>query len=195
MMLYSYHRKLFHLFLFFSISYSIFPGAAAGQAFYGQVIDEVQLQVPFHRQDTIVWCWVACAKMVVESLGEKAPSQCAMLQEVYGFPCCSQPHLCAKGGYIVEIQNLIEQFGYTMSSLSFFGDGFGVFKKLKDTRAPIVAWVDNSHFVVITGMKIVATPMGPLGKVRFHDPMRGRSKNQDWPIFAGRVGAILYVDR
>src|SRR5690606_35096701 len=73
----------------------------------GPVIDEVQLRVPFHRQDTLVWCWVASAKMVVEAIGEEAPTQCQMLEQVYGAPCCTQPWRCARAGHITEIQNLI----------------------------------------------------------------------------------------
>lgn len=173
----------------------VLPLIAAGQPFWqGPVIDRVQLEAPFHRQDTIVWCWVASAKMVVEALGESAPSQCEMLQRVYGAPCCSQPHLCARGGHIVEIQNLVEQFGYSLSEISTFGDGFQIFDLLRTTNAPIVAWVDGSHFVIITGMRIVPSQMGPWGIVRIHDPIRGRF-DQDWPVFSQRLGAILYVDR
>ena len=66
--------------------------SALSQPFWqGPVIDEVQLRVPFYRQDTLVWCWVASVKMVVEAVGRRTPSQCQMLQEVYGAPCCSQP--------------------------------------------------------------------------------------------------------
>lgn len=132
--------------------------------------------------------------MVVEGLGKKAPSQCEMLQRVYGAPCCSQPQLCARGGHIAEIQNLIAQFGYSMSEISTFGDGFEIFDLLQSTRAPIVAWVDGSHFVVITGMRIVPSRVGSWGIVRIHDPIRGRF-DQDWPVFSRRLGAILYVDR
>lgn len=166
-----------------------------GQPFWqGPVIDEVHLSVPFHRQDTLVWCWVASAKMVVEAIGEKAPSQCQMLQEVYGAPCCTQPWLCERAGHIVEIQNLIGTFGLSLSEISTFGDGFQILEILRETRAPVVAWVDGSHFVVITGMKVVPSQIGPWGIVRIHDPIRGRF-DQDWPAFARRLGAILYVDR
>lgn len=179
--------------LFSLMGLSVSP--SLGQPFWqGPVIDEVQLRVPFHRQDTLVWCWVASAKMVVEAIGQRAPTQCQMLEQVYGAPCCTQPWLCARGGHIVEIQNLIGTFGYSLSEMSTFGDGFQILKILKETKAPIVAWVDGSHFVVIAGMKVVLSQNGPWGIVRVYDPIRGRF-DQDWPVFSRRLGAILYVDR
>lgn len=172
----------------------LFAGNSRAQPFWqGPVIDEVQIRVPFHRQDTLVWCWVASAKMVVESLGEHAPSQCEMLQQAYGAPCCSNWRLCERGGYITEIQSLIATFGFSLTEISTYGDGFQIFEILRQTGAPIVAWVDGSHFVVITGMKFAPSQVGPWGIVRIHDPIRGRF-DQDWPVFAQRLGAILYVD-
>lgn len=180
--------------LLFSSALLFLAGESRAQPFWqGPVIDEVQIGVPYHRQDTLVWCWVASAKMVVESLGEDAPSQCEMLQQVYGAPCCSHPWLCAKGGYITEIQNLIATFGFSLTEISTFGDGFQIFDILEKTGAPIVAYVDGSHFVVITGMKVVPSQLGPWGIARIHDPIRGRF-DQDWPTLASRLGAILYVD-
>ena len=185
------HRTLA---LFSILIVGLFPLPSVGQQFYqGPVLDEIQLRVPFYTQDTLVWCWVASAKMMVEALGSDAPSQCEMLQDVYGAPCCSQPLMCARGGYLQEIQNLIGHFGYTLTSLSSYGDGFQIFEILRRTGAPIVAYVDRSHFVVITGMKIVPSQLGPWGIVRINDPIRGRF-DQDWPVFARRLGAILYVD-
>lgn len=178
----------------FSVA-ALISSPARSQPFYqGPVLDHVQLKVPFHRQDTLVWCWVAAAKMVVEGLGRQAPSQCEMLEQVYGAPCCSQPALCARGGDITEIQNLIATFGLTLSELSTFGDGLQILQILRQTKAPIVAWVDGSHFVVITGMVVAPSQAGPWGIVRVYDPIRGRF-DQDWPAFSPRVGAILYVRR
>ena len=173
---------------------SLWPPLATAQFYSGPTIDEVQLRVPFVRQDTLVWCWVASAKMVAEALGHQTPSQCHMLQQQYGAPCCSQPWLCNRPGHITEIQSLISSFGLSLTELSTFGTAQGIFDTLRETRAPIVAWVDQSHFVVITGMKVVPSAFGPLGIVRINDPIRGRF-DQQWPVFARRVGAVLHVER
>jgi hypothetical protein len=160
----------------------------------GPVIDEVQVKAPFYSQNTLAWCWVASAKMVVEALGETAPNQCVMLEQVYGYPCCSQPWACNRPGYIAEIANLINKFGYSMSTLVISGNGYQIFNLLRTSNAPLVAWVDKSHFVVITGMKIVPSQYGPWeGIVRVHDPIRGRF-DQDWSFFSQRLGAILYIN-
>jgi Papain-like cysteine protease AvrRpt2 len=169
-------------------------GALAQQFYNGPVIDEVQLSVPFVRQDTLVWCWVAAAKMVAESLGNKTPSQCEMLEDQYGAPCCSQPWLCNRPGHISEIQDLINTFGHSLTGLSTSGTAQDLFDALQDSRAPLVAWVDGSHFVVITGMKIVPTGYGPTAVVRINDPIRGRF-DQPWPAFSHRLGAVLAIER
>lgn len=178
-----------------ALAFCLLPFATLGQPFWsGPVTDRVQYTVPFHRQDTLVWCWVASAKMVVEALGKRAPTQCEMLRKVYGAPCCSNPQLCFRGGHITEIQNLISTFGLSATEIETSGDGFSFFNDLKDSGAPLVAWVDGSHFVVITGMRIVPSAAGPWGIVRIHDPIRGRF-DQDWPIFSKRVGAIIKIER
>lgn len=172
----------------------ILPNSALAQFWSGPVIDKVQLNVPFHAQDTLVWCWVASAKMAVEALGQKAPSQCDMLQKVYGAPCCTNPGLCARSGHISEIQNLISSFGFAASEIDTYGDGESFFEILRETEAPIIAWVDGNHFVVISGMRVVPSQIGPWGIVRIHDPIRGRF-DQDWPVFSKRVGAIIKIEK
>ena len=187
-------RPLLSAFVVFVFLWAGSPGQAwqNGPYYPGPVLDGVQHDAPFHPQDTVVWCWVACAKMVVESLGKQAPPQCAMLQQVYGAPCCQQPGLCLRGGYIQEIQNLIATFGYTASNVSHMGDGWQVLALLKETGAPLIGWVDKSHFVVITGMRVGPSPSGPLGHVRLHDPIRGVF-DQPWPVFSNRLGAVLFI--
>jgi hypothetical protein len=171
------------------------PTALCAQPFYqGPTIDEVQLSVPLVRQDTMVWCWVASAKMVAGALGRSTPTQCQMLQAQYGAPCCSQPWRCHRPGHIAEIQGLIATFGLSTTELHMSGTVQDLFETLRNTRAPLVAWVDGSHFVVITGMKIVPSPFGPTAIVRMNDPIRGRF-DQPWPQFAPRLGAVLSVER
>lgn len=133
----------------------------------------IRHSVPFHRQETMVWCWVASAKMVSEYYNRRTPSQCRMLEDVYGAPCCSAPDMCARGGYIAEIQNLIHRFGGRTSHVSPPGDGFALYATLR--RAPIVLHTrqGQGHFVVATGMRVVPTQFGPLGVVSVNDPFFG----------------------
>ena len=75
-----------------------------------QVLDQAYIDVPFERQDTQVWCWVAAARMVALYYNVRVPSQCEMLQAQYGAPCCGNPVFCMRPGHITEIQALIASF-------------------------------------------------------------------------------------
>ena len=132
--------------------------------------------------------------MVAGALGRPTPTQCQMLEAQYGAPCCSQPWRCHRAGHIAEIQGLIATFGLSATELHTAGTVQGLFETLRDTQAPLVAWVDGSHFVVVTGMKIVPSPFGPTAIVRMNDPFRGRF-DQPWVHFAQRLGAVLSVER
>ena len=168
----------------------LYPSLASSQ----QLIDQVQYAVPLEVQNTAVWCWVAAAKMEVEALGAQAPPQCAMLQQVYGAPCCTQPGVCARPGSAAEVQNLIAKFGFTATSINTWGDGWSFFRLLQNSGAPLVVWVDRSHYIVVTGMRVVQMPYGPLGIVSINDPLRG-SGEQAWPDFTPRIGAVISVQR
>jgi hypothetical protein len=157
----------------------------------GQVLDQAYLNVPYEQQQTIVWCWVASARMVARYYNVSTPSQCQMLQAQYGAPCCSQPHLCARAGHISEIQALIASFGLRYSTVAPRVDGWTLLSIFKRGH-PVVMHVDNSHFVVAVGMRVVATPQGPLGIVRILDPFRGVHE-QDLPSLYSRWDAAVYV--
>lgn len=131
--------------------------------------------VPFHRQQTMVWCWVAAAKMVAEFYGRRpVPDQCTMLQMQYGAPCCQNPGWCSRGGHITEIQALLARFGGRYSGLAAPADGYALYNALK--RGPIVMHTRQGagHFVVATGMRIITTASGPLGMVSINDPFVGK---------------------
>lgn len=139
----------------------------------------------------MVWCWVAAARMVARYYNVQTPPQCAMLQGQYRAPCCSNPALCTRPGYIGEIQGLIASFGLQYSALGPPTDGWTLLSIFKSGR-PVVLYVDNSHFVVASGMKVVATRSGPLGIVRILDPFKGIYEEPLTSLYQ-RWGAALYV--
>lgn len=153
----------------------------------------IQHNVPFHSQQTMVWCWVAAAKMVAEYYGRKpVPDQCAMLQLQYGAPCCQNPQLCSRGGYIAEIQALIGRFGGRYSTVSPPANGFALYNALR--RGPIVMHTRQGagHFVVATGMRIEPSAVGPLGVVAINDPYFGQYE-VDFPSLMQAWTAALVV--
>jgi hypothetical protein len=153
----------------------------------------IQHNVPFHAQSTQVWCWVAVAKMVAEFYGRTSiPNQCAMLQIQYGAPCCQQPQLCMRAGHISEVQALIQRFGGRTSAVSPPANGFALYQAL--ARGPIVMHTTqgSGHFIVATGMRIVATPYGPLGMVSISDPFNGQYEI-DFPSLAMQWTSAVVV--
>lgn len=133
----------------------------------------IRHDVPLHSQDTMVWCWVAVAQMIANYYGQNAPSQCEMLQEQYRAPCCSNPQACMRGGHIQEIRALIRKFGGRPSGVAPPANGFVLYDALR--RGPIVLHTTQGagHFVVATGMRVVPSPIGPLGIVSINDPYYG----------------------
>jgi hypothetical protein len=131
---------------------------------------EIRHNVPLIRQDTVVWCWVAAAKMILDWRGS-SPNQCSMLQQQYGAPCCLNPALCARPGHIAEIGELIRRFGGRPSSVAPPANGFILYDALR--RGPIVMHTREGHFIVATGMRVEPSPYGPLGVVLINDPFRG----------------------
>lgn len=166
------------------------PQRAFGQ-FPGQVLDQAYLNIPYERQDTMVWCWVAAAKMIARYYNVQTPSQCSMLQAQYGAPCCGNPAMCTRPGYIGEIQALIASFGLRYSVMGPPADGWTLLALFKQGH-PIVLYVNNSHFVVASGIKVVATPQGPLGIVRILDPYSGPYEEPLTSLYM-RWGASIYV--
>ena len=172
--------------------------AGAGHAQYLPAFDynrypPIQHAVPFHQQNTMVWCWVAAAKMVAEFYGRRpVPDQCTMLQMQYGAPCCQNPQLCARGGHIVEIQALIGRFGGRFSNIAPPANGFVLYDALR--RGPIVMHTRQGagHFVVATGMRVVPSPIGPLGMVSVNDPFFGQYE-VDFPTLMQAWTAALVV--
>jgi hypothetical protein len=150
--------------------------------------------VPFHRQQTMVWCWVAAAKMVAEFYGRQpVPDQCEMLQMQYRAPCCQNPAVCTQPGHISQVQGLIAHFGCRFSGVTRPGDGPALYNALQ--RGPIVLHTRQGagHFVVATGMRLTPTPAGPLGIVLIHDPLAGPDREINLPTLWQMWDAALVV--
>lgn len=159
---------------------------------YGEY-PQIRHAVPFYEQQTMAWCWVAAAKMVTEFYGRRSvPDQCEMLRIQYGAPCCQKPQLCVRAGHISEVQALIGNFGGRWSGISRPANGFVLYEAL--SRGPIVMHTlqGGGHFVVATGMRIVRSPVGPLGMVSISDPFFGQYEI-DFPSLMQAWTAALIV--
>jgi ABC-type bacteriocin/lantibiotic exporter with double-glycine peptidase domain len=143
-----------------------------------QVLDQAYLPIQIEPQQTLEWCWVASARMVARYFSKQTPSQCAMLQEQYGAPCCADPQSCTVPGSIFQVQQLIRSFGLKASLIGPPTNGYVLLALFKQNH-PIVIHLVQGHFAVASGIKVVATPAGPLGIVHILDPFYGI---QDVPL-------------
>jgi len=121
-------------------------------------------------QETLVWCWVATAKMLVESNTKRdAPPQCAMLEGQYGYPCCSAPHLCARAGHISEMIALIQRYGGRASRVAFPSSPEDFYRILKKGPLGIHTNEGGGHFVVAAGIE----ENDGEWLVKIYDPFKG----------------------
>lgn len=167
------------------------PATISNAQFPGQILAQAYVPVPYERQQTLVWCWVASARMVAAHFNRQVPPQCDMLQRQYGAPCCANPQLCARSGHITEIQRLIESFGLRASQIGPPANGY-VLLDLFQRGRPVVIHLVQGHFAVAAGIKVVATPGGPLGIVRVLDPYYG-IQDVPLPTLVSQWDAAVYV--
>lgn len=156
-------------------SFGQYPFPLYPSAFDYSKFPPIHHAVPLHSQDTMAWCWVAAAKMICEYHGRRpVPSQCEMLQMHYGAPCCESPWLCIRTGQITEIQELITRFGGKFTTITPPADGFALYNELR--RGPIIMQTRQGagHAIVATGMRVVPSPLGPMGRVSINDPFFGQ---------------------
>ena len=143
---------------------------------------DVDLRIQNILQDTQVWCWAAVAQQIIFSLGgpTNTPPQCVLVSIANGAPpdyCCAGfwPD-CIRPGSIQEIQALILRFGGRYSSYTLPADALTVYNTLRLGR-PIIMLVRTSpftsvgHFVVIRGMRWLATPSGLQAELLINDPL------------------------
>lgn len=123
----------------------------------GLAQEAVDLPVPLVAQDTLEWCWVASAQMVLRFRGVDPPNQCQIMEMGYHTPpgaCCSNPNRCAIPGTIYQVQRIISYFGGGFTQLNRPADPSQLYSVLKQ-GAPVIAHLalpTGGHFVVIRGI-------------------------------------------
>jgi hypothetical protein len=135
-----------------------------------------ELRVPFHRQNTQVWCWAASIAMVSQFFTGRPIEDCQVLSlydQAFGGPgtCCSGDRRCMRGSMPGEIGPILTNiFGLQASTLSR-GLSWNEFVMHIDNGKPVIAWFWNSpssaHVVVLSGYD-------DSGNVVILDPMAGR---------------------
>jgi len=155
--------------------------------------DSVDHNLVFSPQQTMVWCWVATAKMLIEGhTKQPAPTQCEMLALQYNAPCCIAPHMCSRVGHIVEIQALVARFGIRLSNVEAPPTPKRFFRKLRGGPIGIHTIEGGGHFVVAGAMQEHRTEYGSTWDVTILDPFRGVYRI-DYEQLRLKMDAILVI--
>lgn len=142
----------------------------AGHALAGNT-----LNVRFHRQNTMVWCWAASIAMVAEYMTGRSIEDCEVLSRYDAAlggrgACCQGDPRCVRGSRPDEIGPILSNiFGLRGSVLQRSLAWSEIVANI-DSGRPVIAWVWNSmssaHVVVISGYD-------DYGNVIVLDPLRG----------------------
>ena len=134
-----------------------------------------ELDVPFHRQNTIVWCWAATIAMIGEYVTGHSAEDCEVLSaydRAFGGPgnCCEFPRRCTRTGSSQEMKfilgNIFGMSGYHHVRPLRFRE---IMNEIDNDRPFIVALRSSfsGHVVVVSGYKAPK-------KVIILDPISGR---------------------
>ncbi|MGE0734379.1 MAG: papain-like cysteine protease family protein [Alphaproteobacteria bacterium] len=137
----------------------------------------VDLKIPNLRQETQVWCWAAVAQQIINASGRKSPPQCALVAMANGqYPsaCCPYNPACIRPGSLVQIQQLIANWGKRYNEIQRPSDPYALYEQLRQGR-PIVLAVRSTpytgHVVVLRGMSWRATQYGMQAVLHINDPI------------------------
>lgn len=137
----------------------------------------VDLNIPNIRQETQVWCWAAVAQQIINVSGRRSPPQCALVAMANGqYPstCCPYNPACIRPGSLVQIQQLIANWGKRYTELQRPSDPYALYDQLRQGR-PIVLAVRSTpysgHVVLLRGMSWRDTPYGRQAILHVNDPI------------------------
>jgi hypothetical protein len=72
----------------------------------------------YAAQEQTLWCWAACAQMVLSQLGVvPVPKQCDIACKRFALDCCSTPSICNFAHPIAEIEALYLRLGVSCRSV------------------------------------------------------------------------------
>lgn len=154
--------------LFFFLLTFVFPW----QLSLAGVLKPVRVEVPFVRQHTGMWCWLAVAEMALRYKKGASPPQCRLADLAFALPpgSCCKPGRCQKGASLNVIKELLAKRG-VKSRLQGPEISFEeVYNLLEKRNIFIVRLVRRSrsmirvgpkslgHVVVLRGVRFVPPP-------------------------------------
>lgn len=135
-----------------------------------------ELDISFHRQNTMVWCWAATIAMVVEYATGDSIEDCEVLNKYdmsLGGPgaCCYGDNRCVRTGQTSEMAHILGNLFSVHGRYIPRPPSFDEIKRSIDNDHPLIATLQNpmgsGHVVVVSGYR------NP-NQVIVLDPMNGR---------------------
>lgn len=143
------------------------------------------IDIPLSKQERTLWCWAACAQMVLFSVGLQDLRQCRIAQSLIDKNCCAAScgkKCCNNDCSETDVQVVLESFGVSAD----LHDGTISFAKLQEeiskNRLPVEVGIDwdgdnGGHLIVISGWSRhqdarrvkVKDPLYGEGEIRFSD--------------------------
>ncbi len=142
-------------------------------------VEAKELNVSFHPQNTLVWCWAATIAMIGEYVTGQPAEDCEVLSAYDRMlmgpgNCCEFPQSCLRTGHSQEIKSILSNI-YGISGYHHVRPlSFDEIKSEIDDDQPFIAALRggfSGHVVVVVGYK-------DPNKVILLDPMSGRHKVQ-----------------
>lgn len=171
-----------------------YPGSSLGA--------EIDVDVEPVVQDTLIWCWVATARMVIKYYNEgDAPRQCEILQDITpGAPpgyCCSNKKLCMRSGQLYEIQNVIKRYtgldSVIKNSLPTSNDIATALEKNRLIIAATYTGPMAGHVVLIKGIRKTTRNGVKTTQILINDPMEHKAKVVSFAEFKKRWKQSIVV--
>ena len=161
--------------LVFSLLTLVFPL----QLSLAGVLKPVKAEVPFVRQQTALWCWLAVAEMALRYKKGASLPQCRLADLAFRMTpgACCKPGKCQKGASLTVVHALLAYMGVKSRPQGPEISSDEVYRLLKQGRIFIVRLVRRDrgpirvgpksvgHVVVLRGMRFVPAPPGsPLAR-------------------------------
>jgi hypothetical protein len=154
---------------------AILAGVLVGSSAFAE-----ELEVPFHRQNTMVWCWAAAIAMVGGYATNTNAEDCQVLaayDRLLNGPgaCCQVPGKCLRAGGTQEMATILANIYHLRGYHHVRALSFRELKNEIDRGRPMIAALQtgfSGHVVVISGYEdpdvvVVLDPMSGRHEVTY----------------------------
>jgi hypothetical protein len=139
-----------------------------------------ELDIPWMEQQRELWCWAACAKMVLHKLGQPSVRQCRIVGAFLGEHCCAAScgdDCCNEDCDATDVQPIFANFGV---DADFHDDTISFSKvraEISEGDAPVevaIQWPggNGGHLLIVYGWSAHSN----VRRVKLNDPLYGQGE-------------------